>query len=104
MWSDILNDRHKSIAAYLQQSGHTKSFVAFKEEIEGGSELLSEETCKQYESVLEKKWITVLRLSKKVIKPSNNQSANYYEFCVRSNITTSSNLPSSILDGGGLVH
>lgn len=63
----MLTDRqreelHKAIADYLKQTGLNKSLSAFKEE----TETTGEEEAK-YTNILEKKWITVLRLQKKVL-------------------------------------
>ncbi|RVD82964.1 WD40 repeat [Arthrobotrys flagrans] len=72
MSGSALTDRqrdelNKSIAAYLQQSGHFKSVQTFREEVDGENELLSDDVCKKYEGLLEKKWTSVVRLQKKIM-------------------------------------
>ncbi|KAF3165126.1 protein with putative role during mitosis [Orbilia oligospora] len=72
MSGSALTDRqrdelNKSIAAYLQQSGYLKSVQMFREEVDGENELLSDDVCKKYEGLLEKKWTSVVRLQKKIM-------------------------------------
>ena len=58
---------HKSIIAYLNSVKLSASASAIRQELEIGDEF-DEATSKKYEGVLEKKWTSVVRLQKKVIK------------------------------------
>lgn len=63
----VLSDRqrdelHKSIADYLKQNGLNQSYTIFKQEsqVEGDEE-------SKYQNILEKKWVSIVRLQKKII-------------------------------------
>lgn len=64
----MLTDRQKeelnrAIADYLKQSGYSLAHEAFKEEAE-----VSGEDGAKYNNLLEKKWVSVIRLQKKVLE------------------------------------
>ena len=54
---------HKAIADYLQSSGYSATLEAFRNDAS-----LPEEIDKKYSGLLEKKWISVIRLQKKVME------------------------------------
>ena len=57
--------RHKSIIAYLSAANLPNSAAALREELSIG-DTFDAATCKKYETLLEKKWTSVVRLQKKV--------------------------------------
>lgn len=61
-----LVDRHKSIIAYLSANNLSKSAAALREEAGLGEDVYDATTEKKYETLLEKKWTSIVRLQKKV--------------------------------------
>jgi hypothetical protein len=66
-------DRHKGIIAYLTSVNLHHSSAALREEL-GDSIRVDDTTLKKYEGLLEKKWTSVVRLQKKVRRPSIPQA------------------------------
>jgi platelet-activating factor acetylhydrolase IB subunit alpha len=69
--SRILSSRqaeelHKSIIAYLTANGLPDTAAAMRAELSLGEGTFDAETAKKYETLLEKKWTSVVRLQKKV--------------------------------------
>lgn len=58
--------RHKSIIAYLSANKLPNSAAALREELSLGEDVYDSATAKKYESLLEKKWTSIVRLQKKV--------------------------------------
>jgi platelet-activating factor acetylhydrolase IB subunit alpha len=58
--------RHKSIIAYLSANNLPNTAAALREELTLGEDVYDAATAKKYESLLEKKWTSVVRLQKKV--------------------------------------
>ncbi len=56
-------DLNKAIAEYLQSNGYNEALDAFKREAD-----MPGDVDKKYAGLLEKKWTSVIRLQKKVIK------------------------------------
>jgi platelet-activating factor acetylhydrolase IB subunit alpha len=56
--------RHKSIIAYLSAANLTNNAAALRKELNIGDSF-DAATCKKYETLLEKKWTSVVRLQKK---------------------------------------
>jgi platelet-activating factor acetylhydrolase IB subunit alpha len=61
----LTTSRHKSIIAYLAANNLTKSADTLRQEL-GLDDSFDNATRKQYETLLEKKWTSVLRQQKKV--------------------------------------
>lgn len=57
---------HKSIIAYLSANNLPKSAAALREEVGLGEDVYDVATEKKYETLLEKKWTSIVRLQKKV--------------------------------------
>lgn len=58
--------RHKSIIAYLSANGLPIASAALRQELGLGEDIFDAATAKKYETLLEKKWTSVVRLQKKV--------------------------------------
>ncbi|EEU40693.1 uncharacterized protein NECHADRAFT_66115 [Fusarium vanettenii 77-13-4] len=56
---------HKSIIAYLAANNFQDSVTAMRTELNLGEEIFDPATAKKYETLLEKKWTSVVRLQKK---------------------------------------
>jgi hypothetical protein len=67
--------RHKSIIAYLSAANLSNSAAALREELKIG-DTFDAATCKKYETLLEKKWTSVVRLQKKVRASSMSEKPN----------------------------
>jgi platelet-activating factor acetylhydrolase IB subunit alpha len=61
-----MSSRHKSIIAYLSANNLPKSAAALREEVGLGEDVYDVVTAKKYETLLEKKWTSIVRLQKKV--------------------------------------
>lgn len=59
-------DRHKSIIAYLAANNLPNAAAALREEVGLGEDVYDAATEKKYETLLEKKWTSIVRLQKKV--------------------------------------
>ncbi|KAH7320271.1 WD40-repeat-containing domain protein [Stachybotrys elegans] len=59
---------HKSIIAYLAANGLPSTAAALRAELNLGEETFDAETAKKYETLLEKKWTSVVRLQKKIME------------------------------------
>lgn len=59
-------DRHKSIIAYLSANNLPNSAAALRQEVGLGEDVYDTATAKKYETLLEKKWTSIVRLQKKV--------------------------------------
>ncbi|KAM3512984.1 hypothetical protein MY11210_003384 [Beauveria gryllotalpidicola] len=59
---------HKSIIAYLSANGLQSSAMALREELSLGEDVYDAATAKKYESLLEKKWTSIVRLQKKIME------------------------------------
>ena len=57
---------HKSIIAYLEAHQFPEAAAALRLEADLDEDVLDAHTTKKYESLLEKKWTSVVRLQKKV--------------------------------------
>lgn len=62
----MLFDRHKSIIAYLAANNLPNAAAALREEVGLGEDVYDAATEKKYETLLEKKWTSIVRLQKKV--------------------------------------
>ncbi|KFY40896.1 hypothetical protein V495_05191 [Pseudogymnoascus sp. VKM F-4514 (FW-929)] len=58
---------HKSIIAYLSANNLPNTAAALREELTLGEDVYDAATAKKYESLLEKKWTSVVRLQKKIM-------------------------------------
>ncbi|KAL2018914.1 hypothetical protein VTK56DRAFT_10281 [Thermocarpiscus australiensis] len=58
---------HKSIIAYLSANGLPNSAAALRNELGLGVDVFDEATAKKYDTLLEKKWTSVIRLQKKIL-------------------------------------
>ncbi|KAM6533990.1 Lissencephaly-1 [Fusarium falciforme] len=58
---------HKSIIAYLAANNFQDSVTAMRTELNLGEEIFDPATAKKYETLLEKKWTSVVRLQKKIM-------------------------------------
>ncbi|KAF5128175.1 Nuclear distribution protein PAC1 [Metarhizium anisopliae] len=58
---------HKSIIAYLSANNLPKSAAALREEVGLGEDVFDVATEKKYETLLEKKWTSIVRLQKKIM-------------------------------------
>lgn len=61
--------RHKSIISYLEANNLTSGASALRTELGLEADSFDVATTKKYESLLEKKWTSVVRLQKKVCHP-----------------------------------
>lgn len=61
-----LPSRHKSIIAYLSANSFPNSAAALRQELSLPEDVYDPATAKKYESLLEKKWTSIVRLQKKV--------------------------------------
>ncbi|KAJ3476407.1 hypothetical protein NLG97_g9140 [Lecanicillium saksenae] len=59
---------HKSIIAYLSANNLQSSATALREELSLGEDVYDPATAKKYESLLEKKWTSIVRLQKKIME------------------------------------
>lgn len=59
------DERHKSIIAYFSANGPPAIAAALRQEFDLGEDVLDSDTVTKYEGLLEKKWISVIRLQKK---------------------------------------
>jgi platelet-activating factor acetylhydrolase IB subunit alpha len=57
---------HKSIIAYLSANNIPNAAAALREELGLGEDVFDAATAKKYETLLEKKWTSIVRLQKKV--------------------------------------
>lgn len=58
--------RHKSIIAYLAANDLPNTAGVLRAELGLGDETFDEDTAQKYESLLQRKWTSVVRLQKKV--------------------------------------
>ncbi|KAL2273895.1 hypothetical protein FJTKL_03984 [Diaporthe vaccinii] len=61
------DELHKSIIAYFSANGLPGTTAALRQELGLGGDALDNNTVKKYEGLLEKKWISVVRLQKKIM-------------------------------------
>lgn len=61
--------RHKSIIAYLSANNLPNATAALREELNLSEETFDTATAKKYETLLEKKWTSIVRLQKKACLP-----------------------------------
>ena len=67
--------RHKSIIAYLAANRLPNSAAGLRAELQLGEDVFDTATAKKYETLLEKKWTSVVRLQKKVrSRPPRNST------------------------------
>ncbi|KAL7624961.1 Lissencephaly-1 [Parahypoxylon ruwenzoriense] len=66
---------HKSIIAYLSANNLSNTADALRAELGLGEEAFDANTAKRYESLLEKKWTSVVRLQKKVMDLESKSAA-----------------------------
>lgn len=59
--------RHKSMIAYLSANNLPNTAAALRAELSLGEDVLDAATVKKYETLLEKKWSSVVRLQKKAL-------------------------------------
>ncbi|KAL5612404.1 hypothetical protein BROUX41_000069 [Berkeleyomyces rouxiae] len=59
---------HKSIIAYVAASSLPNATAALREDLNLSEEAFDAETAKKYETLLEKKWTSVVRLQKKIME------------------------------------
>ena len=71
-------DRHKSIVAYLASVGLCQSAASLKEESNLGPGF-DDATAKKYETLLEKKWTSTVRLQKKIMDLEAKNTALQHE-------------------------
>lgn len=67
--TDSAHYRHKSIIAYLSANNLPDAATALRTELSLSEEAFDLATAKKYETLLEKKWTSVVRLQKKVRLP-----------------------------------
>lgn len=58
--------RHKSMIAYLVANNLTATAAALRTELDLGEDKFDVTAAKKYETLLEKKWTSIVRLQKKV--------------------------------------
>jgi platelet-activating factor acetylhydrolase IB subunit alpha len=63
--------RHKSIIAYLSANNLPDAAAALRTELNLGEDAFDAATAKKYETLLEKKWTSIVRLQKKACNPSH---------------------------------
>ncbi|KAI1777248.1 nuclear distribution protein nudF [Hypoxylon cercidicola] len=78
--AQILSNRqaeelHKSIIAYLAANKFPNSAAALRAELQLGKDVLDAATTKKYETLLEKKWTSVVRLQKKIMDLESRNAA-----------------------------
>ncbi|KAI9158573.1 putative Nuclear distribution protein PAC1 [Paramyrothecium foliicola] len=56
---------HKAIIAYFSANNLPQSAAAIRAELNLAEDVFSSETAKKYETLLEKKWTSIVRLQKK---------------------------------------
>lgn len=66
---ELTRARHKSIIAYLAANNLPSSADALRQELSLSEETFDVATTKKYETLLEKKWTSIVRLQKKVMMP-----------------------------------
>lgn len=66
--TDGTDCRHKSIIAYLSANNLPDAATALRTELNLTEEAFDPATAKKYETLLEKKWTSVVRLQKKVCR------------------------------------
>lgn len=57
--------RHKSIIAYLAANNLANTATVLREELDLGEDVFDAAMTKKYETLLEKKWTSIVRLQKK---------------------------------------
>lgn len=67
-FADHYADSHKSIIAYLNATGFTRTADSLREEVSIPETSFDDTTAKKYEGLLEKKWTSVVRLQKKIME------------------------------------
>jgi platelet-activating factor acetylhydrolase IB subunit alpha len=65
-------DSHKSIIAYLSAHNLPDSAAALRTELNLSEETFDAATAKKYETLLEKKWTSVVRLQKKACREAGS--------------------------------
>lgn len=73
--SNATISRHKSIIAYLAANNLPNTAAALRAELNLGEDVFDTGTAKKYESLLQKKWTSVVRLQKKVSAISRRSCA-----------------------------
>lgn len=98
MCRSLSDGRHKSIVAYLAANNLPSAAEALRAEIGLDEETFDAATAKKYETLLEKKWTSVVRLQKKVPGFASTQrcAAPLY-------LTRPTSLTASFLDYGPRV-
>ncbi|KAF5018453.1 hypothetical protein F66182_9564 [Fusarium sp. NRRL 66182] len=66
---------HKSIIAYLGAKNFTNAAAALRTELDLGEDAFDAATAKKYETLLEKKWTSIVRLQKKIMDLENRNEA-----------------------------
>lgn len=61
----VFHYRHKSIIAYLSANNLSDAAAALRTELNLGEDAFDPATAKKYETLLEKKWTSIVRLQKK---------------------------------------
>ena len=82
-----LADSHKSLIAYLNAAGFSKSVECLRDELSLPESSYDASTAKKYEGLLEKKWTSVVRLQKKIMDLESRTSQLQHEL---DNVTPSS--------------
>jgi platelet-activating factor acetylhydrolase IB subunit alpha len=66
MKADSVFTRHKAIIAYLSANNLSQAATALRTELSLGADIFDAATTTKYETLLEKKWTSIVRLQKKV--------------------------------------
>lgn len=61
------DELHKSIIAYLAANNLPNATAALREELDLGEDVFDAATAKKYETLLERKWTSIVRLQKKIM-------------------------------------
>lgn len=67
----IVNPRHKSVIAYLEANELSSAAGVIRSETNLEEDVFDAQTAKKYETLLEKKWTSVVRLQKKFSFPQS---------------------------------
>ncbi|EEP82812.1 nuclear migration protein nudF [Uncinocarpus reesii 1704] len=107
--SQILTGRqaeelHKSLIAYLSSINASQSVTTLREELQIGDNF-TDAACKKYEGFLEKKWISVVRLQKRILDLESKIASLQAELDSAPTITSRANRdPKSWLPGTSPTH
>lgn len=76
--SDLQSDRHKSIIAYLLSAGMNDTAASLRKD-SNLADTFDDVTAKKYETLLEKKWTSVVRLQKRIMDLEAKNAALQHE-------------------------